>query len=420
MTVNGDTITGVTENQHRGAGVSQVGTYPIVPSAAIGNRLNNYIITYVNGTLTVNPAPLTITANNESKPFGTVETFSPTAFTEFGLVTVNGDTITGVTETSTGAPASAPVGTYPIVPSSATGNRLNNYTISYVNGTLTVNQSIIILDPKAGGALSLSGNAAISFAGGVFVDSSSSSALSASGNATVQASVIDVHGGVQKSGNASFSPAPTTGAATLADPLSGLAQSLPSTSGLTNYGSESLSGNSSATIKPGIYSQISASGNARLTLTSGLYIIEGGGFSVSGNASVTGSGVTIFNAGSKYPTTGGTYGSISLSGNGNVTLSPPTTGTYAGVVIFQPADNTKALSISGNASSVTGEIYAPAAQLNESGNGQLNASIVVDTMTISGNGNVEARGAERVRPQRSLSPRPRRRPRPASARWMAA
>ena len=139
-------------------------------------------------------------------------------------MTANGDTITGVTETSTGAPASAPVGTYPIVPSAATGNRLNNYTITYVNGTLTVNPSIIILDPTAGGALSLSGNAGISLAGGVFVDSSSSSALSASGNATVKASVIDVHGGVQKSGNASFSPAPVTGAATLADPLSGLAR----------------------------------------------------------------------------------------------------------------------------------------------------------------------------------------------------
>ena len=36
-------------------------------------------------------------------------------------------------------------------------------------------------------------------------------------------------------------------------------------------------------------------------MSSGIYIIEGGGFSVSGNASVTGSGVTIVNAGSKYP-----------------------------------------------------------------------------------------------------------------------
>jgi Bacterial Ig-like domain (group 3)/MBG domain (YGX type) len=384
VTVNGDTIIGVTETSTGSPVSAQVGNYPIVPGAATGNRLNNYIITYINGTLTVNPAPLTITANNDSKPFGTVKTFSPTAFTQTGLVTVNGDTITGVTETSAGAPAPAPVGTYPIVPSAATGNRLNNYIITYVSGTLTVNQSIIVLDPTAGGALSLSGNAVITLAGGVFVDSSSSSAFTESGNAKIKAPVIDVHGGVQKSGNASVSPTPIMGAASLPDPLVSLAS--PGTSGLTNHGSENLSGNSSATIQPGIYSGINVSGNAKLTMNSGLYIIEGGGFSVSGNSSVSGSGVTIFNAGSKYPSTGGTYGSINLSGNGTFSLSPPTTGAYAGVVIFQPADNTSGLSVSGNAASVTGEIYAPKAQLNESGNGQLNASIVVDTMTLNGNG----------------------------------
>ena len=43
-----------------------------------------------------------------------------------------------MTETSTGAPASATVGTYNIVPSAATGTGLGNYTIGYVNGTLTV------------------------------------------------------------------------------------------------------------------------------------------------------------------------------------------------------------------------------------------------------------------------------------------
>ncbi len=126
---------------------------------------------------------------------------------------------------------------------------------------VSVPPSIFVLDPSAGGALSLSGNASLKIPGAVVVDSSSSSALSASGNAQIKASVIDVHGGVQKSGNASFSPAPTTGAAALPDPLASLAE--PSTSGLTNYGSESLSGNSSATIKPGIYSQISVSGQRR-------------------------------------------------------------------------------------------------------------------------------------------------------------
>jgi hypothetical protein len=47
----------------------------------------------VNGTLTVNPATLTITANDDSKTYGTVKTFDTTAFTETGLVTANGDTI---------------------------------------------------------------------------------------------------------------------------------------------------------------------------------------------------------------------------------------------------------------------------------------------------------------------------------------
>jgi hypothetical protein len=384
VTTNGDTISGVTETSTGSPVIAQVGTYPIVPSAATGNRLSNYIINYANGSLVINPASLTITANNDSKPFGTVKTFSPTAFTAVGLVTANGDTITGVTETSTGAPASAPVGTYPIVPSAATGNRLNNYTITYVNGTLTVNQSVIVLDPAAGGALSLSGNANITLAGGVFVDSSSSSALSVSGNATVKVSVISVRGGVQKSGTASLSPAPTTGAAMLPDPLASLA--VPSTSGLTNYGSVSLSGGSSATIQPGIYSQINISGTGTLTMNSGVYIIEGGGFTVSGGAGVSGSGVTIFNAGSKYPSTGGTYGSYSLSGLGTYNLSPPTSGTFAGIVLFQPKDNTKALTLSGNGSGTSGEIYAPAAQLSASGNAVLNTTIVVDTMTISEDG----------------------------------
>ena len=141
--VNGDTITGVTETSTGAGSSTTLGTYPIVPSAATGNRLSNYTISYVNGRLTVNPATLTITANNDSKTYGTLKTFSGTAFTETGLV--NGDTITGVAETSTGAPASATVGTFNIVPSAATGNRLSNYTITYRPGTLTVNAAALTI-----------------------------------------------------------------------------------------------------------------------------------------------------------------------------------------------------------------------------------------------------------------------------------
>ena len=123
VTANGDSISGVTETSSGSAASAAVGSDAIVPSAATGTGLNNYNISYVNGSLTVNAASLTITANSDSKTYGTPKSFSPTAFTETGLVTANGDSISGVTETSSGSAASAAVGSDAIVPSAADGHR---------------------------------------------------------------------------------------------------------------------------------------------------------------------------------------------------------------------------------------------------------------------------------------------------------
>jgi hypothetical protein len=136
--VNGETSASFTGALATSAtSASSVGSYAIIHGtlAATGNYT---IGTFNAGTLSVNPATLIITANNDTKIFGTLKTFSATAFTETGLVTANGDTISGVTETSTGTAAAAAVGTDPIVASAATGTGLGNYNIKYVNGTLTV------------------------------------------------------------------------------------------------------------------------------------------------------------------------------------------------------------------------------------------------------------------------------------------
>ena len=256
-----------------------------------------------------------------------------------------------------------------------------------VSVQIVVAPSVFILDGTAVGALTLSGNASIALAkisGSVLVDSASTSAISAGGNASITASSIRVVGKVQKSGNATFSPAPTTGVLSIPDPLAGLPS--PGTINVTSHGSEVLSGNSAATIDPGLYSQITVSGNAKLTLNGGTYIIEGGGLTVSGNASVTGTGVTIYNAGSNYPNSGGNFGGITLSGNGTFNMSAPTTGTYAGILIFQSRQNTRALSFSGNAMlGMTGTIYAPSALLSMSGNAQLQNPLIVDMLNLSGN-----------------------------------
>jgi len=90
----------------------------------------------VAGTLTVDKATLTITANSLPKTYGAVTTFAGTEFTTIGLV--NGDTVTSVSLSSSGAVATATVGPYNIVPSNAVGTGLGNYNISYLNGTLSV------------------------------------------------------------------------------------------------------------------------------------------------------------------------------------------------------------------------------------------------------------------------------------------
>ena len=341
-------------------------------------------------------APLTVTANNASKVFGTPNpTFS---VTDAGFVNGDGAAQLGGTLTfSTAAAITSPVGTYSVTPS---GLASSNYAITFVPGTLTVTTlagSFYVLDPTASGALSLSGNAGINTTGNVVVDSNSASAILATGNAMVTAASVQIVGGVSDSGNAKVTKTGAPGAT--GDPMAGLAT--PSTAGLTSYGKVNLSGNSSQTLNPGVYSQITASGNASLTLNSGIYVIEGGGLSVSGNASVSGAsqGVTIFNAGSNYPNTGGSFGSITLSGNGSFSLSAASAGTYAGIVIFQSRDNSQAISLSGNAvAGLAGTVYAPKAQLVLSGNGQLKDTLVVDTMSISGNAVASERPMVRVVP----------------------
>ena len=139
--VNGElssVLTGVTAG---GTGIN-AGTYLTTASGTDGN----YNLTFVNGTLVISPAivavsPLTVTANDASKTYGTTLNFAGTEFTPVGLL--NGDTITGVMLTSAGAVNTANAGSYSInvTPGSEVfGQGLaSNYTLTYASGTLTVN-----------------------------------------------------------------------------------------------------------------------------------------------------------------------------------------------------------------------------------------------------------------------------------------
>ncbi len=134
--MNGDTVTSVTLASAGAAVSAAAGTYSIAASAAVGSGLGNYTIVYVSGMLTVNRAPLTITANNQTNVYGAA---LPTLTASYGGF-VNSDSASNLSTPptlSTTATSASPVlgSPYTITVGGAADP---NYTISYVPGTLTV------------------------------------------------------------------------------------------------------------------------------------------------------------------------------------------------------------------------------------------------------------------------------------------
>ena len=117
--------------------------------------------------MAISPADLTVTARSKTKIYGQTVAFVGTEFTSSGLL--NGDSVSSVTLTSSGAAAASAVAgsPYSIAPSAAAGTGLGNYTISYVNGTLTVSPANLTI--TASNSTKTYGQA-ISFAGTEFTD----------------------------------------------------------------------------------------------------------------------------------------------------------------------------------------------------------------------------------------------------------
>ena len=140
------------------------------PSTCSGAVDPNYTITYVPGLVTVNPAPLVITASSPTMPYASaVPTITPLYA---GLQ--NGQSATSTPPTcSTTATSSSPVSGSPY-PSSCTGASDPNYAISYLPGSVTIAPAQIFVAASGtqtyGGAPSFSGTD--SAPSGVTVDTS--------------------------------------------------------------------------------------------------------------------------------------------------------------------------------------------------------------------------------------------------------
>jgi hypothetical protein len=153
----------------------------------------------------------------------------------------------------------------------------------------------------------------------------------------------------------------------------------------------------SGTYQPGVYC-----GGARVNNSSdsvsfapGLYILAGGDLDF-GSGRVTGAGVTFFlDSADNWPVCSnkGGLGRANISSQAEVAIEAPTSGAYAGVVIFQNRDigakQTPDNSINAGAGSyIIGALYFPNAELAFTGHARTDGymMLIADTVKFTGGG----------------------------------
>jgi hypothetical protein len=238
------------------------------------------------------------------------------------------------------------------------------------------------LDPTMSNAFTVSNGVIVSSSCGIVVDSNSNTALTASGGARLSAPTISVVGRYTTSNGGTFSPAPTSGASAAANPFAALATPSVGACGNTGY---SAGGGATVTLNPGVYCNgINIANGATATFNPGTYIIKGGGMTIAGGSHVTGNGVMFYN------TYGGGYSYAPFNFNNGTyeTLTAPTTGPYAGILMFQDPSvvGGGASNFAGGTNGIlTGAIYLPTTALAFSNGATAAYTIIVaDSVSFTG------------------------------------
>jgi hypothetical protein len=244
--------------------------------------------------------------------------------------------------------------------------------------------AIHVLDLHRSASLSATGESSITVTGAsVIVNSDAADAASSNGG-TVTASPMNITGGTSVSGSkGGFFGDINYGTPPEPDPLRHLPE--PNINGQTvqSQGPLHLS-NGQRTLQPGTYrGGISVSGKGSLVMEPGVYYMDGGGFSFSGQGDLLAQGVMIFNAPTKSSET------VDISGTGSIVMSPPTDGLYKGLTLFQDRESPNTLSVSGGGyMDITGTFYAANGTLKVSGGGdsKVGSQYISRYLEVVGNG----------------------------------
>ncbi len=109
---------------------------------------------------------------------------------------------------------------------------------------------------------------------------------------------------------------------------------------------------STLTLTAGCYNSLTVNGCTNVVFGQGTYVFNGS-TTINGEQSISGSNVTL------YVTASGT--APTFNGISSLSLSPPSTGNYEGVLYYESPSSTQNPIFNGTAQDLSGLIYAPKA-----------------------------------------------------------
>ena len=226
----------------------------------------------------------------------------------------------------------------------------------------------------------------------LYINSNDSAALTMTGGAVIDAGAAYITGGVSTSGGAALdtTKGTYTGTPPISDPY-GYAN-IPSYSGCnqTNYNDNSstpVTINATGTTPYVFCNGLNMTSHASLTLGPGVYVIDRGSLSMSGQTTLT-SGTTIVLTSS----TSSGYATTNITGGASVSITAPTSGATAGLALFQdrnaPTGPDNKLT-GGDTQNIVGAIYFPNQNVTYAGGvstgGATCTQLVAYTLKFSGN-----------------------------------
>jgi len=251
-----------------------------------------------------------------------------------------------------------------------------------------IRDGIICLDPTVKGSLNVHGGGAITINSTVIVNSNNSEAVIVNGGGAnmgaQQYYITGDHPGYTMTGGGTLSGPIQTGQIPTPDPLRFLPAPDPNSLPVQNVPPPVMVGGTKTYyLQPGRYVGGLSFSQGNLIMAPGIYYMDAGGFSLGGQAGCTGIGVMIYNA------PNASSQKIDITGQGAVTLSPPTDGTYRGILIFQDRASTTPVNIVGQgADDIRGTFYVANAAVSISGNGDqsIGSQFICRTLDTGGNG----------------------------------